>query len=240
MKDKESVKRAGILGGLGPMATCYFFNRIITHTDAARDQEHIDICILNHATIPDRTSAILTGEAEAFLKEAKEDCRKLADMGAEYIAIPCNTTHYFYDALAEASPIPILHMVRETIKDVITKYPDVQKVGIMATDGTVHANVYGRECAAYGIQAVYPAPLMQTAVMHIIYNEIKQGKVGSLDIFSQVADSLREQGCQVMILACTELSILKDEYPLPDDIVDAMDVLVRRFVEMSGRPYKEL
>ena len=131
-------------------------------------------------------------------------------------------------------------MVRETIKEVITKYPDVQKVGIMATDGTVHANVYGRECAAYGIQAVYPAPLMQTAVMHIIYNEIKKGKVGSLDIFSQVADSLREQGCQVMILACTELSILKDEYPLPDDIVDAMDVLVRRFVEMSGRPYKEL
>ncbi|MFQ9801165.1 MAG: hypothetical protein ACLR23_22115 [Clostridia bacterium] len=44
----------------------------------------------------------------------------------------------------------------------------------------------------------------------------------------------------MMILACTELSILKDEYPLPDDIVDAMDVLVRRFVEMSGRPYKEL
>ena len=81
---------------------------------------------------------------------------------------------------------------------------------------------------------------MQTAVMHIIYNEIKKGKVGSLDIFSQVADSLREQGCQVMILACTELSILKDQYPLPDDIVDAMDVLVRRFVEMSGRPYKEL
>ena len=61
MKDKESVKRAGILGGMGPMATCYFFNRIITHTDAARDQEHIDICILNHATIPDRTSAILRG-----------------------------------------------------------------------------------------------------------------------------------------------------------------------------------
>ena len=83
----------------------------------------------------------MTGEAEAFLKEAKEDCRKLADMGAEYIAIPCNTTHYFYDALAEASPIPILHMVRETIKEVITKYPDVQKVGIMATDGTVHAEM---------------------------------------------------------------------------------------------------
>ena len=43
MKDKESVKRAGILGGMGPMATCYFFNRIITHTDAARDQEHINV-----------------------------------------------------------------------------------------------------------------------------------------------------------------------------------------------------
>ena len=237
MNDKESVKKsaselapgrakkAGILGGMGPMATCYFFNRIITHTDAARDQEHIDICILNHATIPDRTSAILTGKAEAFLKEAREDCRKLADMGAEYIAIPCNTTHYFYDALAEASPIPILHMVRETIRDVITEYPDVQKVGIMATDGTVHA---------------YVAPPMQTAVMHIIYNEIKKGKAGSLDMFSQVADSLREQGCQVLVLACTELSILKDEYSLPGDIVDAMDVLVRRFIEMSGRHYREL
>ena len=59
-------------------------------------------------------------------------------------------------------------------------------------------------------------------------------------MFSQVADSLREQGCQVLVLACTELSILKDEYSLPGDIVDAMDVLVRRFIEMSGRHYREL
>lgn len=51
---------------------------------------------------------------------------------------------------------------------------------------------------------------------------------------------MREQGCQVLVLACTELSILKDEYSLPGDIVDAMDVLVRRFIEMSGRHYREL
>ena len=239
MRETDTVRRAGILGGMGPMATCYFFNRVISHTDASRDQEHIDICILNHASIPDRTSAILTGLHETFLREAEEDCRKLADMGAEYIAIPCNTTHYFYDALAKASPIPILHMVRETVCHIAAEIPQARKVGILATDGTVRAGVYGRECESRGIQAVYPSQEMQKRVMHIIYDEIKKGRRGSLEKFSEVADSLRLQGCQAIILACTELSLFKDEHELPEDIVDAMDVLVRRFIEMSGRPYKE-
>lgn len=61
------MKVLGVIGGMGPLATQVFYKRIIDRTEAACDQEHIDMIILNHASMPDRTAAIRTGDtAEVF------------------------------------------------------------------------------------------------------------------------------------------------------------------------------
>ena len=52
----------GIIGGMGPLATDMFFNMVISKTDGDKDQDHIDMIILNHASMPDRTQAIKSGD----------------------------------------------------------------------------------------------------------------------------------------------------------------------------------
>ena len=65
MKEVNALrKKLGVIGGMGSEATSYYFEELVAHTKAATDQEYIDTIILNHATLPDRTAAILSGKAE--------------------------------------------------------------------------------------------------------------------------------------------------------------------------------
>ena len=59
----------GILGGLGPAASCYLYQMIIDHTPAARDQDHIDLVISSRASTPDRTAFILGQIGRASCRE---------------------------------------------------------------------------------------------------------------------------------------------------------------------------
>lgn len=230
-------QRLGILGGMGPQATQDFYQRILDRTDAACDQEHLPTFILSDTRMPDRTAAILGGDAESCYSRLLADARTLEQVGCTAIAIPCNTSHYFADRLQEELSIPIIHMVRETVK-VLSADPSVHKVGILATDGTVRAGVYQRECEAQGLRAVSPPEAVQKIVMSIIYDEIKKGEKGSREKFAVLDRWLREERCDAAILGCTELSVYRTYHSLPDFYVDAMDILAERCITYCGYPLR--
>ena len=71
------LKKLGVIGGMGPEATSFYYARVIARTKAESDQEHINMIILSHATMPDRTQAILTGNKLPFLKAITQDARDL-------------------------------------------------------------------------------------------------------------------------------------------------------------------
>ena len=87
-------KKLGVLGGLGPKATAYFFNLVVDNTKADSDQDHIDAVYLNHASMPDRTRSILFNRIERLKELLIADAKLLQSLGVSYIAIPCNTSHY--------------------------------------------------------------------------------------------------------------------------------------------------
>jgi len=74
--------------------------------------------------------------------------------------------------------------------------------------------------------------------MHIIYNEVKAGERGSKHLFNGVVDELVKEGCDVIILACTELSVYKRFHNVPECCLDAMDVLIRESIIRSGATYQ--
>jgi len=232
-------KRLGVIGGMGPEATSFFYARLIARTKAECDQDHIDTVILSHATMPDRTKAILTGEKDAVIKAATEDARALEMLGVSNIAMPCNTFHYFYDDVQAATKVPVIHMVEETVQYVKRHWPDTKKIGIMGTDGTIQAGTYHRACEKCKIELVLPEKDRQKDVMSLIYDDIKSGKKGDKKKFERTYDELMEKGCDVIILACTELSVFKEYYPVPLNCVDAMDVLVKEAIIRSGAEYLE-
>ena len=225
------MKKLGVIGGMGPQATELMYQKIISMTDAHCDQEHINMIILSHAAMPDRTEAIRSGQTETVFSLLAEDAKLLENCGADYIAIPCNTSHYFYEELQKQVNIPIIHMVREAVKRVHERDTSIKKVGLLATDGTLFAGIYKNECEKRGLECVYPDAETQKIVMKIIYDQIKAGEKGSIDDFGEIDTYLKKNGCEAAILACTELSCFKNYHALDRFYLDALDVLAELAVE---------
>ena len=106
----------GVMGGLGPMASVYFYKMVVDMTDAKTDQEHVDMVITNRATTPDRSAYILGQSDENPVYALVSDAKKLEQFGVDFIVITCNTAHYFYDKINESVNIPVLSIVEETVK----------------------------------------------------------------------------------------------------------------------------
>ncbi len=231
-------KRLGVIGGMGPEATSYFYEEVIAHTDAERDQDHLDMVILNHASMPDRTRSIISGDAAPLLAEFEKDLRLLEMAGCQNIAIPCNTSHYYYDRIQAMTKVPVIHMPNETALTAVRAFPSAKRIGIIGTDGTVRTGIYHRACEQAGATPVVPGEAAQRLAMAIIYDEIKSGKTGDPEKFEMILSDLKEQGCDVVILACTELSVYKRYHGVPDMCLDAMDILVREAIVRSGADYR--
>ena len=235
--EKSRLKKIGVLGGMGPQATQYFFQKVIEQTDAKTDQEHVDMVIINHASTPDRTATILSGKHADFLSSIEQDIRNLEACAVDYIVIPCNTSHFFYPEIQSKTHIPIVNMIEETIAHIETKIPQLT-VGILATDGTIKTRIYQNTCARRDIQTLTPDADDQKILMSIIYDEIKNGKRGDLDTFMAIVSKLISAGCSAVILGCTELSYLKAHYSLPEYCIDPLEILAKKTIELSGRKYR--
>lgn len=232
------MKAAGVIGGLGPMATIYYLEQITNMTDAKTDQEHLKILLQSIPDTPDRTEYILgkntTSPLPAFIKAGRE----LASLGAGFLTIPCVTAHYFYKPLCEALPIPVLSLCTDAAKEIAAK--KIKKVGILATGGTIRGRILEQEFETYGIESIYPEPGMQQLVMNIIYENLKKGTFPDEETVHRISHSLLEKGAEKIILGCTELSLLKKEFQLTAPYVDLLEILAQKTVLFSGAPLKEM
>lgn len=230
-------KVLGIIGGLGPLATAYYYELITNMTSVTRDQDHIEIWIHSVPQIPDRTGYIVGDSQDNPLPELIKTGSKLVELGAECIAMPCITAHYFHQDLVAGIHAPVIHLVEETVEYLRSR--GVTKVGIMATDGTVRSGLFQQELERQGLTALVPDPEHQKDVMHLIYENIKIGCPPDMERFAGVAEHLRKQGAQVIILGCTELSLIKRDQVIGAGFLDAMEVLAVRAIEMCDGKLKE-
>lgn len=227
------TKKLGILGGLGPMASVYFYELLTRHTEAACDQEHLDLILSSGATTPDRTAFILGQSPADPLPRMLEDARVLVSAGADVIAIPCNTAHYFYDALAEALPVPIINIIYETVHALSAM--GVKTFGLLATAGTAAAGGYAQVAERFGMTCMLPSPEEQALLNELIYTSIKQGKNPDLTAFSALSERLLGLGCERLVLGCTELSLLRRDAGLTAPYFDSLDALALRSILACGK-----
>lgn len=224
----------GVLGGVGPLATAYFMELVIKQTPATCDQDNIPMIVFNDPQIPDRTAFILDETKPDPLPEMVNVVRWLEHAGADYIAIPCNTAHFFYDALVEAAHVPVLNIMRETAHCVRERIGAGGRVGLLATDGTIASGVFQRYLEECGLTTITPHEDEQHGVvMPLIYERVKQNLSYDAQPLLDVAERLhREEGCDAVIVGCTELSVVYQSLAdKPEFLVDSMDVLAQRCVE---------
>lgn len=227
------MKKLGVIGGLGPMATAYFMRLVTEMTDALSDQEHIEMLVHSKPQIPDRTKFILGESDKSPLPDLLDIAKELSGQGANVIAIPCITAHYFQKELQENTECEVINAIEETAK--YLKEKSICKVGIMATKGAVKSRIYQEIFDNYGIESIVPYENDEEKVMHIIYNNIKAGKPLEKEIFDDISDRLFERGAKVIVLGCTELSIIKRDIKLGKGYIDVLDVLARESVKRCGK-----
>ncbi len=213
-------KIIGILGGMGPAATVELFRRIVQKTPARCDQEHINIVIYSNPQIPDRGSFIL-GDGPDPRPALLEGARKLERMGAQLIAIPCNTAHVFRQDIQRAVRIPIIDMIAETASIIQERV-----VGLLGTDTTIQTGLYHRACAGGAIDIITPEPADQAQVMKTIWR-IKAGDFSLREEMQVIGKRLCRQGAEALVIGCTELSLMLSQRDFACPVYDALDVLAQ-------------
>lgn len=232
------AKTLGILGGLGPAASVYFYQLITEHTKAVRDQDHLDIVLISKASIPDRTDFILGRNPDSPLPAMIAGVETLAAAGADVIAVPCNTAHYFYDELDRRSPVPVLNIVKETVR--MAKRAGIKNLGIMATSGTVITGAYQRACLSEGLGFTVPREASQETLMDIIYHSIKAAREPDMSAFVQIAEELYAGGAEAIVLGCTELSLIRGLEKYPRFLfIDSQLALAYRAIEICEKVPKD-
>ena len=231
------MKKLGVVGGLGPMTTVSFIKRVIDMTDATSDQEHIPMVVEHCCYTPDRTAFILGNSEESPLPSITAACKDLERSGATHIAMPCVTAHYFYDELSKSVEIPVYNGIELCVKAFREK--GITKVGLMATEGTVKSGIFAAPLKNAGITCIEPNDRNQSYVTRLIYNNVKMGQPVEKEIFEHVVKYFESAGAEAILLGCTELSVIADEWLPKGCFLDMMSALARECVKDYGNLKEE-
>ncbi len=198
-------KTVGVLGGMGPVATAKFFQRLVELTPAKAEAEHLRIFVDNNVDIPPRAPFFFKGGANP-VPGIVAAINQLSAIGADFVVLPCNSVHVFYDEVSPQITIPWLSMVDAVSQDLGAS--GLAAPVILGARVTVQMRLYSRllpRCvylAEPTYNYVYEAIDLITANQRVPERVMKPIVQGILD-HRHLADGI--------LLACTELSLCADD-----------------------------
>ena len=219
----------GIIGGMGPEATLYAFEKIISATPAKKDQEHLRVVIDSNPKIPDRTEAFLSGDSEAIVEALSQTARNLERAGASLLIIPCNSAHIYFKRLTRHFRLPFLHIVDEVGKEAARH--GFKSLGLLASKGVIQSRLYQQRLQNFGF--IIPTKADCDLVHQAIY-KIKAGeKDEAFGMLLPVAKSLGNSGAEAIILGCTEIPLVLKEEKIGLPLLDSVSILARAAVKIA-------
>ncbi len=211
------------------MASAYFLEQITRLTDAETDQQHLDIIMFSRPNVPDRTAYVLDNTKPSPAPFMIDTAQTLESLGADYICAPCVTSHYIFGEIQSAVNVPLINMIDETVAAL--KEKGCRKAGIMATTGTIRSGLFQAALKKAGIDFTVPGEERQSVIMDIIYNEVKAGNPVDMERFFGAADGFFSDGCDCVILGCTELSVINNGQ-LDERFIDALTALAEKCIKL--------
>lgn len=226
-----------ILGGMGTLASENFTQVMNQRLHVSSDQDYLDYILVNHASIPDRTAYILDNSLQNPTDGLIDDIHKMNKLDPLFYVLTCNTAHFFYDLLQKETERPILHMPMIAAKKAATmKHSNDSRIGILATTGTLNAKTYDSALKQQGFSNIIkPSGSLQEKIMSLIYDDIKQQKMMNHQKFQEILNEAFDVlECDIVILGCTELSLIYDTISNKDErIVDAQSEVIDHTIELA-------
>ena len=212
----------GILGGMGTQAGLDFCNKLAILNRGKIDQEYPLFLLYNKSNIPGRPESIglqtknLSNKStnkkskakyNRVLKSLLKGCKLLEKNKCNFIVIPCNTAHYWFDDLQKKIKIPIINMPREVFRFTKNKCKKKSKIGLLATEGTLKTGVY-EKYFENEYELINPPQSIQKNSVNKAIKFVKMGNVRAAEKAIRPAISfLIKIKCKKIILGCTELPI---------------------------------
>ncbi len=230
MENKEKV--AGIIGGMGPEATVDLLQRVINLTPALDDKDHIRCIVDNDPKIPSRIKAIIEGQGEDPGPYLAKMAKQLESWSADFLAIPCNTAHFYYASRANAVDIPVLNLIQLVVNHVKKTDPSCKKIGMLGSTALIVTGLYETPFKEIGVEVIYPSSDDQDTLFNLIKNIKAENSLESIiPDYIEIGKNLSKEGVDSAIIGCTELSVIQCEMPFKQ--IDAADVLARAIVETA-------
>jgi len=225
------------LGGLGPEATVFIFQKILQHTPASKDQEHLRILIDNNPKIPERLPAIL-GSGPDPVPMMISSGQALTRAGADFIIIPCVSAHYFLPALRRKIKLPILSMLDEAAVVIQASQPAIQTVGLLAAEGAMKVGLFQERLSEAGIQTMIPDGKDREDTQEHIF-EIKDTRSGHdrKEIsrrFVEIGERMIARGAEAILIGCTEISVVVNPDSFTARGFDALTILAKAAIREAG------
>jgi len=242
----NNKKIIGIVGGVGPYAGLDLVRKIFDQTIANIDQEHLSVALLSiPEEIEDRTLFLLgqTGVNPAYA--ISKVIRKLEEIGASVIGIPCNTAHSprIFDVIIEElkksnSCVKLINMINEVAEFIRGNYPLIRNIGLLCTTGAYKIRLYVNILEQMGINLILPDEVLKKTVHDAIYNPVFGIKAQSNPVTDTAKKKLLEairflqnRGAEAIILGCTEISLAVTDKKIGKTvIIDPTLILARALI----------
>lgn len=231
MTESNGELTVGVIGGMGPYATLAFFQALLDRTPCTKDWDHLHIIIDNNPKIPSRTRAFLYDEADP-VPMMVASANHLRDAGADIVALPCNSAHYFLPRVIQQTQIPFIDMIDATCHELVTANAKV--VGLLAGEVTVRGRLYEKRLDPQGVRVLQVTDEEQALVRDVI-EDVKQNRSGESTQakMNTLVQILESRGADTIVLGCTELPMAMHGVSPRCRVVDSMGVLADAVVNTA-------
>ena len=208
----------GVLGGMGPYATNFFFKRLLDITPVKLDKDHFRTIIDNNVKIPSRTRAVKYNE-QSPVNDIVSSINSLGKIGCSLVMLPCNSAHYFYDVVSKKIEIPWINMIEIVSNNMLGQ--NYIKPLVLGGFVTTQKKIYSK----YLPESVYLTDIENRKIESII-EEIKgTNKISknSDKIMQNIIENYNDS-IDSVLLACTELPIvIKENYFKGKNTISSID-----------------
>ncbi|MEK5250487.1 amino acid racemase [Bacillus sp. FSL R9-9530] len=219
----------GILAGMGPKSTGPFVDTVVAGCQTIYGAKHdIDFPHMMIYSCPTPFYMDRPIDHAAMKKAIIEGAQRLESTGVDFIAMPCNTAHLYFEELQRSITIPILNIVVETLKAIPE---NTKRVALLATEPTVQASIYQDGITKRNIEYIHNEQWQE--MINQIITCIKGGEIEEArKLWSLLVLQLKDE-VDTAIIACTDLNVVVSE-----DFVDSAQCLAKAVVRIYASNIK--
>lgn len=219
----------GILAGMGPKSTGPFVDTVVAECQTIYGAKHdMDFPHMMIYSCPTPFYMDRPIDHAAMKKAIIEGAQKLESTGVDFIAMPCNTAHLYFEELQRSITIPILNIVDETLKAIPE---NTKRVALLATEATVQASIYQDGITKRDIEYIHNEQWQE--MINQIITCIKGGEIEEArKLWSLLVLQLKDE-VDTAIIACTDLNVVVSE-----DFVDSAQCLAKAVVRIYASNIK--